>query len=248
MFAYLYNTIFISLFIQFATGISGIHGLLIPLQQEDNVLKEVLFMEIVVQAIEFIFYLWLAYGVISIQQNKSSSFDLMNITKRRYIDWFITTPTMLVSTIIFLEYLKYKEIEKKEDYQNETKELRFLSFVKEHKQLIFFLFLSNAMMLLFGYFVETNRLSKFTGITLGFIFLIITFAIMYQKFAKNTLWGRRLFVFMFSIWSLYGVSAIFPFYIKNISYNILDIFAKNFFGLFLYVIILQQRKKSSITE
>jgi bacteriorhodopsin len=30
----------------------------------------------------------------------------MNITKRRYIDWFITTPTMLVSTIIFLEYLK----------------------------------------------------------------------------------------------------------------------------------------------
>jgi hypothetical protein len=38
--------------------------------EEDNVLKEVLFMEIVVQAIEFIFYLWLEYGVISIQQNK----------------------------------------------------------------------------------------------------------------------------------------------------------------------------------
>ncbi len=241
MFAFLYNTVFISLFIQLITGIAGIHGLYIPLQKEDMILREVLFMEMVVQVIEFIFYLWLAYGVVSIQQNKSSNFELMNVTKRRYIDWFITTPTMLVSTIIFLEYLKSKKM-KTED---ESKDLQFVSFVKEHKELIFFVFLSNAMMLLFGYFVEIGRLSKLTGISLGFIFLILTFSLMYKKFAKDTLWGQRLFIFMFSVWSFYGIAAIFPFYIKNISYNILDIFAKNFFGLFLYFIILQQRKNSN---
>ena len=31
------------------------------------------------------------------------------MTPRRYIDWFITTPTMLISTIIFMEYRKNKE-------------------------------------------------------------------------------------------------------------------------------------------
>jgi bacteriorhodopsin len=241
MFELLYNTVFISLFVQIITGIAGVHGLIIPLQKEDMILREVLLLEVIVQMIEFIFYLWFAYGVISIKQNKSSNFELMNVTKRRYIDWFITTPTMLVSTIIFLEYLKFKKMKK----DDETKDLEFVSFVKEHKELIFFVFLSNAMMLLFGYFVEIGYLSKLTGISLGFIFLILTFSLMYKKFAKDTLWGRRLFIFMFSVWSLYGISAIFSFYIKNIGYNILDILAKNFFGLFLYFIILQQQKNSN---
>jgi hypothetical protein len=38
---------------------------------------------------------------------------------------------------------------------------------------------------------------------------------------------------MFGIWSLYGVAAWFPSALKNASYNILDIFAKNFYGVFL---------------
>jgi bacteriorhodopsin len=42
---------------------------------------------------------------------------------------------------------------------------------------------------------------------------------------------------MFIFWSLYGVAAVFDFENKNTSYNILDIFAKNFFGMFLYWLI-----------
>ena len=44
---------------------------------------------------------------------------------------------------------------------------------------------------------------------------------------------------MFFVWSLYGVAALLGDKLKNISYNILDIFAKNFYGLFLYFFILK---------
>jgi hypothetical protein len=38
---------------------------------------------------------------------------------------------------------------------------------------------------------------------------------------------------MFFIWALYGVAFLLPSIPKNIGYTILDILAKNFFGIFL---------------
>lgn len=37
---------------------------------------------------------------------------------------------------------------------------------------------------------------------------------------------------------MYGVAALMSYKIKNIMYNILDLFAKNFFGLYLGFVIL----------
>ena len=42
---------------------------------------------------------------------------------------------------------------------------------------------------------------------------------------------------MASIWSIYGIAALFNFKIKNAFYNILDIFSKNFYGLFLAYLV-----------
>ena len=39
-------------------------------------------------------------------------------------------------------------------------------------------------------------------------------------------------------WGLYGFVAFLPYYLKNSFYNILDLFAKNFFGIFLSYIII----------
>ena len=44
------------------------------------------------------------------------------------------------------------------------------------------------------------------------------------------------------VWGLYGVAAMTDLKTKNISYNILDIVSKNFYGLFIYYIILQISK------
>ncbi len=242
MFSILQLTVYISLLIQFITGAVGVHGLMIPLSEEDKILREVLIMEMVVQLVEFIFYIWLAFGLFSYSKSKNSNFPLFDVTKRRYIDWFITTPTMLLSTIIFLQYIKIKE-KKKDDSieESEKRPLSYTEFIKDHKKIILLIILSNAMMLLFGYLVENGKLDKFTGISIGFIFLLISFYLIYKEYAIHTEDGKKLFFFMFIVWSLYGVAAIFPFYIKNISYNMLDVFAKNFFGLFLYVMILRKR-------
>ena len=47
----------------------------------------------------------------------------------------------------------------------------------------------------------------------------------------------KLFAFLVIVWSLYGVSAMMPLVQKNTAYNILDIIAKNFYGLFIYYYI-----------
>jgi bacteriorhodopsin len=38
-------------------------------------------------------------------------------------------------------------------------------------------------------------------------------------------------------WALYGLFALLNYTAKNVSYNILDLFAKNFFGVFLSLVI-----------
>ena len=58
-----------------------------------------------------------------------------------------------------------------------------------------------------------------------------------EKYAKYSEQGLILFWYFVSVWSLYGVAALFPYNLKNIFYNILDLFAKNFFGLYLAYII-----------
>ncbi len=242
-------TVIISLIVQFITGVVGIHGLTIPLEKEDSILWEVLVMEMIVQVIEFLFYIWLSVGLFN-YSSKKSSFPLFDVTKRRYIDWFITTPTMLLSTIIFLRYLEYKDkknnqnnnIELKENFE-ENQILKFNDFVKKHKQFIINMILLNAGMLIFGYFGEANHMDKKWSISIGFIFLLLNFYLIYKEFGEKTKIGKIMFTFMFIIWSLYGVAAMLPFYYKNISYNILDIFAKNFFGIFIYIIILMVKKK-----
>ncbi len=242
-------TVIISLIVQFITGAVGIHGLTIPLEKEDSILWEVLVMEMIVQVIEFLFYIWLSVGLFN-YSSKKSSFPLFDVTKRRYIDWFITTPTMLLSTIIFLRYLEYKDkknnqnnnIELKENFE-ENQILKFNDFVKKHKQFIINMILLNAGMLIFGYFGEANHMDKKWSISIGFIFLLLNFYLIYKEFGEKTKIGKIMFTFMFIIWSLYGVAAMLPFYYKNISYNILDIFAKNFFGIFIYIIILMVKKK-----
>ncbi len=246
MFKILAYTVILSLIVQILTGLVGFHGLSLKLKEEDNILWEVLLMEMIVQVIEFAFYIWLSYGLYSYTVDKKSNFPLFDVTKRRYIDWFITTPTMLLSTIIFLRYLEYKEkkVNKETGEAGEVEEyLKFGSFVREHKEFIMKMIVLNAGMLLFGYLGEIGKMDKKWSISIGFLFLIVNFYLIYEEFADKTKIGTVMFGFMFSIWSLYGIAAMMPFYYKNISYNILDIFAKNFFGIFIYIIILSVYKK-----
>ena len=96
----------------------------------------------------------------------------------------------------------------------------------------------NWLMLIFGYLGEMQIISTVSGMILGFIPFLIYYYIIYVNYATQSKDGWKLFLYFFFFWGLYGFVAFLPYYIKNACYNILDLFAKNFFGLFLSYIIL----------
>jgi bacteriorhodopsin len=50
------------------------------------------------------------------------------------------------------------------------------------------------------------------------------------------------------VWGLYGVAAMFSPVWKNTAYNILDVLAKNFYGIFLSILIYQLSVEKSTTS
>jgi len=159
------------------------------------------------------------------------------MTSRRYIDWVITTPAMLLATIIFMKYQEKKEKDKLDE-----EPITFWGFIKNNKTEILLIFFYNFCMLMFGYIGEVNIISKYLTTPVGFYFFYKSFRLIYNDFAQKSELGKKVFGFLLSVWSLYGVAALMPIKVKNISYNLLDIVSKNFYGLFIFYKILQVRK------
>ena len=96
-------------------------------------------------------------------------------------------------------------------------------------------------MLLFGYLGEINVINKYLSVILGFIPFFMYYKIIYDNYAIHTKQGKLLYFYFLFIWFLYGVAAFMSYYTKNIMYNILDLFAKNFFGIFLSYIVFSKK-------
>jgi hypothetical protein len=214
-----------SLFIQILTLLLNLFAFTIPLDKWDFALKEILGLETFVQIIELIFYGWYRSELVE---------RVYDITRFRYYDWFITTPTMLFSTASYYGYLDSRE-------QTEKEPFTVVSFFQKNWNWILLMFLCNALMLWFGYLQEMNLLSITWSSLLGYASLFGSFGILYTQFVSKTPQQQGLFWFMFTAWSLYGVAALFPSKEKNIGYNILDIFAKNFYGVFLSYLIYRRQ-------
>ena len=211
---------------QLIIGMISLTGLFITLSDKDKILRDILGLETVVQFIEASFYLWIAYA----------AKDTIKMTSRRYIDWVITTPMMLLSTIMFMKYQ-----EKKEEESDEIVETK--SFLLDNKELILKMFAYNFGMLISGYMGEINLLPKWITTTVGFYFFYESFNLIYKNYAIKSELGKKLFNFLLGVWGMYGVAAILPVNIKNISYNLLDIVSKNFYGLYIYYKILEVTNK-----
>lgn len=224
------RTVNISLFAQMITGLIDLYALTFTYVGDKQLLKGLIGIEVFVQFIELIFYVWLALSI-SIEKN---------ITPKRYYDWILTTPSMLFIFIVYLEYLRNgnKVIKPEEEaFRWTTWDYLSHSFEKHSGDLYFVLSL-NFLMLLFGYLGEIKILKTVESVAYGFAPFIIYFYYIYVKYAQYSSRGKALFYIFATLWSLYGVAALFPYTMKNIGYNILDIFSKNFFGLFLVYIAL----------
>ncbi len=213
---------YFSILMQFITGSIQLDGLFVKVPPQHGVLKEVLWMDTIVQFIEACFYVWLVYNFKNVPKMAS----------KRYNDWVITTPIMLVSTIVYMKYLETR-------YLAEEERVTLSSFFTNNKLNIAKIGIANALMLLCGYLGEIGKISMIQSVLVGFLFFGYTFYVIYEEYAKTTPEGINLFMFIFIVWSLYGVAATMTPKMKNISYNLLDIVSKNFYGLYIYYLVKQ---------
>lgn len=207
----------LSLIIQLIVGIIDYAAINLKSSANDEFLKDLLRVELVVQIIEFIFYIWLFYYFNRVSRN---------ITPYRYIDWSFTTPLMLITLSGFLQY-------------DGSTAIRLSDFLYNNAGSLVKIVFLNAAMLLFGLIGEFGYLSPYISTALGFIPFAVNFKYIKDTFLKSSEDKIKNFVFYWFVftWSLYGVFAVMNYTIKNTGYNILDIFSKNFFGLFLAYII-----------
>jgi hypothetical protein len=127
------------------------------------------------------------------------------------------------------------------EYKNKPEEeVTLESFMNEHWQDVLVVFGFNMLMLVFGYLYELKAIDIVTSQTLGFAGFAGSFYVMWDKFASKNPENYWLYGFMLVVWALYGVAAMFTSTWKNASYNILDVFAKNFYGIFLSYLIYQK--------
>jgi hypothetical protein len=215
-----YITLVISIVVQIITGIIEIGAFFVKVPTIFSLIRQLLIIELIVQFFEGMFYFWLAYNFTKV----------LNVTPKRYIDWFITTPTMLITLMMYLIYLN-KRVE------NKTNELELFTLLKDNATIIISVIILNWLMLFFGYLGEMKIIPVLLGVFLGFIPFLIYYYMIYINYVTKNTSGYLLFWYFFFFWSLYGFVAVLPYYIKNSFYNILDLFAKNFFGLFLSYII-----------
>lgn len=145
----------------------------------------------------------------------------------RYVDWCVTTPLMLVSTMAFLDYLSSRA-------EGET--ITLSSFWETRMWQIVGVVLLNASMLAVGFAHEVGRL-RTVYLLLGWPPFIAVFAWIASVNA-TTAGGISLLLFLYLVWSLYGLAAFLPPDPKSISYNCLDVVSKNLYGLIVGVYML----------
>ena len=214
-----YNTLGISIIVQLITFLLELGAFFVKVPTAYLLLKQLLLLDVIVQFIEGSFYFWLVYNFNNV----------LNINPKIYIYLVITTPTMLITLMIYLIYLNKKV--------DNTYELEFFNILKENSTIFITVLLLNWLMLFFGYLGEIKMIPSLLGVFLGFIPFLIYYYIIYVNFVTQNTTGQAMFWYFVVFWSLYGVAAVLPYYVKNACYNILDLFSKNFFGVFLGYII-----------
>jgi len=223
----LHSSLLFSIVVQVVTGVIELLALFVKTAPGMALIKQLLGLEVAVQAVEGAFYAWLYFNIDRVK----------NITPKRYADWALTTPTMLVTLVAYIIYL---------NAPHGSQPLSLLQILRENAVPIAQIVGLNWLMLLFGYLGEVGVIPLVAGVALGFAPFIAYFYIIYERFMTNdmnsastsTSTSMKIYAYFLVFWSLYGIVAVLPYALKNTIYNVLDLFSKNFFGLFLSYLIV----------
>ena len=203
------RTAYASLALQTITGIlTALAFVVLPSDENGGTdLQTIAALELSSQILEF---MWYAYVVFVYKQI---------ITWTRYLDWFFSTPLMLVSTALF--FLHRQSLPSSELLRGEG--LGCL--------------VCNAFMLFCGYIVEADIVphrSRLQTVAMGSVFFVGSFTFLATFIDEDDAISIVLFWIIYVVWAGYGLAALLPDTPKNVSYNILDLVSKNMYGIFIF--------------
>jgi bacteriorhodopsin len=148
---------------------------------------------------------------------EESILPIKKINDMRYSDWAITTPLMLLVLSLVLSY--------------ENKIAIKLSS-------LFALLVFDFLMLIPGYLGEIGTISRASGTIAGYVGFFLLFGTLWNTYmsgSKVTNQSKIVFGIYFVLWTLYGVAYQATEGTKMLAYNILDLFAKAFVGIFFWL-------------
>tara|TARA_Y100000992_G_C21270607_1_gene496614 strand:+ start:1126 stop:1839 length:714 start_codon:yes stop_codon:yes gene_type:complete len=156
-----------------------------------------------------------------IEDKTNKFYEKINDT--RYTDWAISTPIMLLVLCMVLGF--------------ENK-------LNTHFLNVLYILILNYAMLGSGYIGELGIISKIPATILGFIFFFAMYAfIWYIYMKKSRTFNSTIIYYSFLIlWAFYGVFYNMNNISKIIGYNILDLLAKAFVGIFFWLYLTKTIK------
>lgn len=206
-----YSSAVASLVVQLLVGVVTGASFFIPIATKHEDLRIIFALEFASQVVEFVYYLVAVcyFGKI--------------VTWTRYLDWVISTPVMLLSTILFFRY-RTGDVLVPDTFETGT---------------LYACLGLNLLMLAFGFAMEFSQaISRLVGLTLGGVAFVGSFTILSLFLDATDPVSLGLYVAMYVVWGLYGVAAALDEVPKNVAYNLLDLVSKNFYGIFLFVFAL----------
>mgnify|MGYP003138632258 CR=1 FL=1 len=185
------------------------------LRTKDAKVRHILNLETCISVVASFFYTEFV-DKINKAEEKGESIDYKDINRQRYTDWMITTPIMLLVLLLAFAY-------------NSKTSLNFFTYI--------IVMVLNFGMILTGYLGEIDMyLNKTQGLIYGFGFFFALYGYIYYKFLHKKynfdnmiIYGSFLF-----LWTFYGVFYMFDEVTKNVAFNVLDLFAKCFVGIFFW--------------
>jgi len=166
---------------------TGVITLVEALRTADPRIRHILNLETCISIVATVFYGNFIEIMQTAQSTPNGNVDHAKISKMRYIDWYITTPMMLLVLCLVLAY-------------NNDEPLHIGTYV--------IIVALDVLMLTFGYFGTVGIMEPRKALALGFVAFFAMFGFIWMTFLAGRVNGNSLLVFMlfFVFWSLYGVA------------------------------------------
>lgn len=185
------------------------------LRTPNPVVRHVMNLETCISIIAAYFY---SIFIAKLAEHKDGIIPYKEIILTRYTDWMISTPFMLFVLCIILA--------------NENK-------VPFTFKVFLLVILLDIGMLLSGYMGEIGKINKIIALLIGYACFTLLFSFIWYVFMSK---GKNGFIVWFTyfsfvvLWGIYGIAYMADEETKNVIYNILDLLAKAFMGIFFWMV------------